>query len=730
MRAIAVFFLVACGSDKANTSSKAVSSTDTCSVVVHHVPSGQPDSVYIMGDFNDWDPESHPLNLDDNGEWSADIEIDPGAYAYRFVEFTAWEQDGAKLDVCDPASTLAVCENITHWETDWKQECTLESDDCNSLLIVPECHRPTLTVSTVEHDNGILKVTGTVSDNTNSVQATLNDQTIDVSISGGLFHVEQTITEPGRYQVDLTALTAEGQRSEPIAVPIWTDEWDWNQAVIYHAMIDRVANGNPLNDATSGASSPTSEWAGGDLEGLTAALPYLDSLGVNTIWISNPQPAPDAAWPGDCDATYSGFHGFWPTATTGVDPRLGTVGDLDDFIESAHDSGMRVIMDWVGNHVHADHPQAAIDDQFHPQAVCKGTAANGQSNWDAIPESCWFTDYLPDWDHSQPTVIHEVVQTAVDWARDRKLDGLRVDAAKHMSHAVLFNLRSELQAALEHNGSSFDFNLIGETFDGADKINRYIGPHLLHGQFDFPLYWSLRSAFVDDSSPVSNVVWQAANTANTYPSGRMSTFLGNLDVGRFTTAFHERTESACDADGLRQAGQPGNPEAYSRLILAWTVLFTQPGMPMIYYGDEVGLPGYGDPDNRQALWWNGVDIKNTTVADVADSIDHDPSRVLKAVAALAAARAEHPALRTSNQIEWWDGGPGLYATAHTADGDQAIVVINRTANEQWLDNGIAFAGLDAQSWREVMTDQTITTDGDRLLFSIPPYTSQVWVPYQ
>ena len=270
--------------------------------------------------------------------------------------------------------------------------------------------------------------------------------------------------------------------------------------------------------------------------------------------------------------------------------------------------------------------------------------------------------------------------------------------------------------------------MIGETFDGADAINRYIGPHLLHGQFDFPLYWALRSTFVDDSTSVADAVWQAANSANVYPSGRMSTFLGNLDVGRFITAFHERTEAACDADGLRQAGAPIDPEAYARLILAWTVLFTQPGMPMIYYGDEMGLPGYGDPDNRQALWWNGIDVQNTSVDAVASTIAEGPSRVLHSVAALSHARAEHPALRTANQVEWWDGGPGLYATAHRTDDDQAIVVINRTNTEQWLDNGLSFAELNATSWRDVLTGNVMTTDGERLQFSIPPFTAQVWVP--
>ena len=84
-----------------------------------------------------------------------------------------------------------------------------------------------------------------------------------------------------------------------------------------------------------------------------------------------------------------------------------------------------------------------------------------------------------------------------------------------------------------------------------------------------------------------------------YPGGLMSTFLGNLDVGRFLTAAHEGNGDVCPDGELRQAGAPEDGLAFDKLRLAWTLLFTQPGMPLVYYGDEFGLPGYGDPDNRQ-----------------------------------------------------------------------------------------------------------------------------------
>lgn len=697
-----------------------------CPVALSHSAVNDPDEVWLAVDIPGWRPEDHQFTQQDDGGWTITATLEPGAYAYRFIEFAAWTEGGAQISLCDASAELAVCDTPTTWENNWAQDCTTDGGDCDSMMVVEDCNQPTIVVQEVSHADGSLVVKGTVSPGDAEIAATLNGGSVDVTREGDVFHVEHTGLDEGRHQVDVVATGENGAVSEVASVPVWTDDWDWDDAVIYHAMIDRVQNGDVSNDAVSESSHTISDWAGGDLVGLASALPFLDSLGVNTLWLSNPQPAPEGAWPGTCDATYAGFHGFWPTAAEGVDPRLGTIDELDALIAAAHARKMRVIVDWVGNHIHSEHPSAADDERFHALAECNGTASDGGSNWDRIPEDCWFTSYLPDWDHSQPEVMDSVIQTAVDWARDRKLDGLRVDAAKHMSHAVLFNLRSRLSGALEHPGSDFDFNLVGETFDGSEAINRYIGPHLLHGQFDFPLYWAIRDTFAYDSRSVADTVWQAANIASAYPDGRMSTFLGNLDVSRFVSDASEAWDGVCGDGGLRQAAAPEGMWAYERLALAWTVLFTQPGMPMIYYGDEFGLPGYGDPDNRQPLSWHGIDLSQP-YSEVMDGLSSGPSHVLNTVSRLAQARTNHAALRTGERVEWWNGGDGLYATAHHTEGSEAIVVINRTDSEQWLDNGIAFAGLASTSWSDILSDQSMSTDGDRLTFSIPPNTAQVWV---
>ena len=686
-------------------------------------------AVSLVGPFNDWNSDSHPLVANDDGVWSIVASLEPGVHPYQFVEVTEWTFDKAEVSVCDPDATLAVCENSTAYESNWDQECRPDSTDCASMVVVPDCSESTVHIDAVNRNGDTVSIDGRVTEGAfpvDSIEVEIDGETTESEVVDGAFHVEHTVSQP-RHHIQIRALDSQGGRSTPMAVPIWTDDFEWPDAVIYHALIDRVANGNTENDATAETTHAVTDWAGGDLAGLEASLPFLDDLGVNTLWLSNPQPSPATAWPGDCNATYSGYHGFWPSAYTGVDPHLGDIEALDNLIAAAHSRGMRVIMDWVGNHVHSDHPLASDQDRFHPTAVCNDRGGDGVSNWDRIPEECWFTNYLPDWDHTQPEVADTVVTMALEWARDRKLDGLRVDAAKHMSKAVLFNLRNTMDTHLSHPGSNFEFILIGETFDGADAINAAIGPNLLHGQFDFPLYWTIRDAFVYDTVSVASAVEQAAAVAVNYPNGQMSTFLGNLDVGRFLTDRHEGNMDVCPDGGIRQAGWPGDSEAFDRLRLAWTLLFTQPGMPMLYYGDEFGLPGYGDPDNRQPLWWHGIDVMNTSVAELGTTLNSGPARVLDTVQRLIAARAEHPALRYGTQTNYWIDGDGLVATVHATENDAAIVVLNRNASEAWLDNSLGYFDLPEGTWIDVLTDERFDSDGDRLRFSVPPTSPRVLV---
>jgi len=729
---VSLVAVLGCSAPNQNSSIKDASESEDglCETEFHYQTDGQPDGVQLAGDFNDWAIDEQPMVEWTPGQWSTSIRLQPGSYAYQFIEFTAWEYDGAHLWTCDDDAMLAVCDGPTVHDLQWGQDCTPGQSNCNSLVEVEDCSIPHIEVTELTIDRDRISARGNIlsrNDRPTTVNASIDGVDVNISTDGPMFHVEHSGLEAGHHTLSLRVELEDGAAVHPMEIPFWNDEWVPEKAIIYHALIDRVANGNPDNDAPANTTHSITDWAGGDLDGLLKALPYLDSLGINTIWISNPQTAPHGAWPGNCDATYSGYHGFWPSDWNTVDSHLGDVDTLDRFIEAAHDRGMRVWMDWVANHVHSEHPVADRSEQLHPQAICQDVDWEGVSNWDRIPEECWFTEYLPDLDHSQPPVITSVVDMAVEWASARKLDGLRVDAAKHMSHAVLFNLRTQTERALSPPGSDRVFPLIGETFDEAPLINAYIGPDQLHGQFDFPLYWTIRSAFVHDTASVGSAVRQAAAMESNYPGGMMSTFLGNLDVGRFLTEAHEYSTDVCPDGDLRQAGAPEDGLAFDRLRLAWTLLFTQPGMPMVYYGDELGLPGYGDPDNRQPLSWHDVDLTENDAHSLIETLPPGPARVLQTVTALTAARSNHPALRGGTQVEWWNGGDGLYATAHVRDDDQAIVVLNRTDTEQWLDNGLQFAGLNDGIWTDLLSDEQFVANDDRLIVSVPAYTPRVLV---
>ncbi len=736
-----MLLLLGCGdkSAPAPVDSGTAPEATSCPTTFSYRTDGDPDEVRLAGSFNDWSPEATPMTEAVAGMWAVTVALDPGRYTYKFVEFTEWSHGGAELWACDANNPLIHCEEGTAADLDWSQDCSAGGSSCNSLIVVEACGPPRIELVEVQ----TTAATGTVDirfqawaavDDEEIIQtsARVGHRSLEPTTLDGMFHVELAGLSAGPHSIELWALDSALQETT-LTVPIDLDEWSWDRAVLYHAMIDRVANGAAGNDSLEGTTHPITDYAGGDLKGLEAALPYLDDLGVNTLWLSNPQAGPTGAWPGDCGATYAGYHGFWPADWDRIDPHLGHEDALRSLIDAAHDRGMRVIIDWVGNHVHQDHP--VLDEwpaeAIHEEAICSEVGPDGRLNWDRIPESCWFAPYLPDLDQTDPAVLQQSIDKALAWARDYGLDGLRVDAAKHMPHSVSWNLQSQVQTQLEHRGTDFDFYLVGETFDGADAINAFIGPDQLDGQFDFPLYWQLRDAFIYDSASLRDVVQTATASAERYPGGRMSTFLGNLDVGRFSTTAAEWTDDVCPEGALRQASFPTESEPYDRLLMAWTFLFSQPGIPLIYYGDELGLPGYGDPDNRQPLWW-AADVKNSDVETVAAALPEGPARVLRGVSALARARREHPALATGQTTEWWaapEDHPTLYAYARTQGEDTALVILSRWSDETTITNSLSFAGLPGGvTYVDALSGESFDADGDSLTLTMPPMSARLLLP--
>ncbi len=668
----------------------------------------------------------------DGEQWAITLNLEPGLYPYTLVETVDFSQASEERPYCDPAARQIHCAEgyKEPWENVWAQDCTTPDPACESLLVVPDCEIPSLSAQEIvlSEDRERLSIQIAAAGSIAQAQASWNGEALEAWTGSG-FQVDLSGLEPGRHTFRFRVTDDQGRQSEELWIPLWTDaeaEQGWRAGSLYFAFVDRLWNGDTANDDSEGTSVQLGDYMGGDWAGVRAMLPYLDDLGVRTIWLSNPQDNASGAWAGSCEQTYSGYHAYWPSAARQVEGHFGTEEELVALVDDAHARGMRVIMDWVGNHLHESHPWvAAHPEWFNSEAMCDGTT-NGQENWTAIPERCWFAPYLPDIDYGQPAAMQAMLDEAIWWARTYDLDGFRVDAVKHMPHSVAWNLRARVQDQIEHGGPG-DFWTIGETFDGADPIQAYLGADQLHGQFDFPLYWAIRSSLASGSSSMRDLSSTMQDGASRYAGSRMSVFLGNHDIARFSTEAAEGGRDICDGDPLAQASGPWDGgRALQSLALSWVFVLTRPEVPLVYYGDELGLPGYGDPDNRQPFWWL-VPTLPGSVAEAAAQVDADRAEVLRTVQLLSQARAEHPALWSGDEVEWWLDDTVL-AWARSTDESHVLVVLNAGEEARELTNGLSFAGLpEGGVWREVLSGGSVVAEGDSITVRVEARTGGVWV---
>lgn len=450
--------------------------------------------------------------------------------------------------------------------------------------------------------------------------------------------------------------------------------FDWRDAVMYFVLVDRFHDFDPSNNDPIGVEA-AADFAGGDLAGVLAKIEegYFDDLGVNVLWLTAPFDNADGAGIGTDGYYYSAYHGYWPSDLEAVESRIGDLADLEAVIAAAHARDLKVVLDYVMNHVHAESPlYSEHPDWFWP---LEGCVCGDGCSWDDDYErkKCWFTPYLPDFDFTNTAARAWSVDNAVRWAKNLGLDGYRLDAVKHIETAWLTDLRTRLSAEVTAPGETF--YLVGETFTG-DKglIKDYIDPAtMLDGQFDFPLRAELARVILRRDGSMNDLVgFLDANDGFYGPGAVMGTFIGNHDLPR-SIHLAEDTPLWGPWDGGRErawTNLPGQPEyaaPYERLLVSYALLLTTPGMPLIYYGDEVGLAGAGDPDNRRFMPWSGLNNHQTWLRDQ--------------LARLIELRHQHPALRRGARTtvgvdtnvyvyRMADGAGDLYVALNRGD-DQA-----------------------------------------------------------
>ncbi len=522
-----------------------------------------------------------------------------------------------------------------------------------------------------------------------SVNGVSFDPSPDYDAAAHSFTLTASGLEPSKYSLLLRLKTTDGDDIRPLFVPMWIGrgmryaDFGWKDAILYQIFTDRFLDGDPGNNIDNSVgdlarvTDPRSQWQGGDFAGITAKIRdgYFDKMGINTLWISSPilnshnsQPAVELADP----LRYSSYHGYHPVATgytyqddygypNPIEPAFGTPEELHTLVEEAHRRGIRVMPDFVANHVHKEaNMYARHPDWFSAYNACDG-------RWDVARINCWFTTDMPDLDYgAHPEAITAVVDHAIWMIEEFNFDGFRADALKHMDDKFVRALKSAVVEQIETTVDDHDttdqaevFYMVGESLGGWARY--HVRTDMVQGQVDEEYYNRVTASLLDFSDSVRNLAGfavfndtayltsQAINGGSGgYPGAVMGNFFGNHDKWRALTV----------------AGGD-----YARLRLAQTFLMTSPGnIPMLYQGDDIGTLGEKDPDNRKMQRFTGL------TADEQKTLDN----VRKA----GLLREAHPALRRGTRstvvVEDW-----FWVYEDTYKDDDVYVAINRDDDKQW-----------------------------------------------
>ena len=546
---------------------------------------GNASSVELIGEWN-W---SETLTMTRNGDvWSVDVELSEGLYCYKFIV------DGAYI--FDPSNPERVyCDDIE-----------------NSLLRVDDHLRPHYTATLTDVALEVTYHAGSTGALHDGVPSALAGATWDDMTSTWTLPLSG-LTD-GKHTLKIEGFDAEGHPAYDLLVPFWTGphaEFVWDDALVYMIMTDRFVNGNTSNDGTSTGAAQGADWQGGDFAGVTQMIEsgYFADLGVNALWLTPFNTAATGTGKAaDGVHDVSAFHGYWPIEARGVEPRLGTEAELQAMIEAAHDDGMRVMMDFVVNHVHEDHEYAQNNsDWFNTGCIC----GQADCDWTEHRLDCQFTAYMPDVNWKNRQASEQMIADALWWMETFDLDGARIDAVKHVENLAVSNLVAQINERFETVGN--DVYLKGETAMGWSghslednqaqygAINAYMGPDGLDGQADFVLYHAVvDNVFVSGNENYQHLDYWTNRSQDQYtPGSLMVPYVGSHDVPRLTSRADTGTGDAYNQwveDGL--PGQPGDVSAYHAALQAYGWLLTTPGAPLLYYGDEYGEYGGADPDNR------------------------------------------------------------------------------------------------------------------------------------
>lgn len=491
-----------------------------------------------------------------------------------------------------------------------------------------------------------------------------------------LLHINQEIDnglaveKPRTLELVVNLTLGEPADSSAGIPPSYEPSW-WHRTVFYEIFVRSFA------ESTSG---PLADDGIGDLQGLIEKLDYLndgdpatnDDLGVMGIWLMPIMSSPS-------------YHGYDVTDYFMVNPEYGTNDDFTRLLEEAHKRGMRVIIDLVINHTSVEHPWF-IEARDQPQSPRRDwyiwsdvkpdyLGPWGEEVWHWSPSGYYYGIFwsgMPDLNLKNPQVTSEVEEIARYWLEEVGVDGFRLDAARHLieqgrlqvdtgdTHAWWQQFRTVYKSA------NPEAMAVGEIWSSGADVVRYVQADELDLAFDFDLADAILSgAYARSASTIQSALKQSYNL---YGGGLSATFLTNHDMNRVMSQLEHNVGKA---------------------KLAAAVLLTAPGVPFVYYGEEIGMTGQ-KPDEliRTPMQWTGQMNAGFTasvpwepvnfdyqVKNVADQRS-DPASLLNFYRELIHLRNDHPALQTGGYSPVDSQSNHILAYLRNNQDDLDLVVIN------------------------------------------------------
>lgn len=517
--------------------------------------------------------------------------------------------------------------------------------------------------------------------------------------------------------------------------------------VLYFLLPDRFENGDTTNDrggltgdrlVTGFDPASKGFYHGGDLKGVLQRLDYIQALGATAIWVGPIFKNKPVQGPKGQES--AGYHGYWITDFTQVDPHFGTNAEFKALVDAAHKRGIKVYMDIVVNHTadviqfrecgdcayrsRADYPYqrkggvsgAAInpgfagDDDHSAQNFARLTRPDyaytpfvpeaekrvkvpawlndpiyyhNRGNSTFTGESSTMGDFvgLDDLMTENPRVVAGMIEIFGGWIDRFGIDGFRVDTARHVNPEFWQAFVPAMRARAKARGIP-NFHIFGEV---ADPEVEALAQHTRVDKFPAVLDFAFNQAVIDGASGKGTDRLAKVFAADVLYEGgeatahRLPTFVSNHDAGRAATFFRQ---------ALPKIGQD---ELLQRVQLAQAMLLLLRGVPTIYSGDEQGFVSDGnDQDAREDMFGSKVASYNDnkligTSATTATRSFNPDHPLFRAIATLARLRTSHPALTRGRQVtRFASDKPGLFAVSRfdPKTGAETVIAFN-TAAEPW-----------------------------------------------